>query len=32
MAVGEVCRKLGIAEATSYVWRKECGGLGPAEL
>ncbi|WP_448120967.1 IS3 family transposase [Xanthomonas arboricola] len=32
MAVGEVCRKLGIAEATFYVWRKECGGLGQSEL
>ncbi len=27
MAVGEVCRKMGIAEATFYVWRKKYGGL-----
>ncbi|HEL2966027.1 TPA: transposase [Stenotrophomonas maltophilia] len=32
VAVGEVCRKLGIAEATFYVWRRKCGGLGPPEL
>ncbi|AOY68110.1 transposase [Xanthomonas perforans] len=32
MAVGEVCRKMGIAEATFYVWRKKYGGLGPSEL
>lgn len=32
MAVGEVCRKLGIAEATFYVWRKKYGGLGRSEL
>ncbi len=32
MAVGEVCRKMGIAEATFYVWRKEYDGLGPSEL
>jgi len=31
-AVGEVCRKMGIAEATFYVWRKKYGGLGPPEL
>ena len=27
MAVGEVSRKLGIAEQTYYRWRKEYGGL-----
>jgi|GEM_PF-2551807 len=32
VAVGGVCRKLGIAEATFYVWRRKCGGLGPPEL
>ena len=31
-AVGEVCRKMGIAEGTFYVWRKKYGGLGPSEL
>lgn len=31
-AVGEVCRKMGIAEATFYVWRKKYGGLSPSEL
>ncbi len=32
MAVGAVCRKLGIAEATFYEWREKYGGLGPSEL
>ncbi|WP_406753788.1 transposase [Stenotrophomonas maltophilia] len=32
MAVGEVCRKMGIAEATFYVWRKRYGGRGASEL
>ena len=32
IAVGEICRKMGIAEATFYVWRKKYGGLGPSEL
>ena len=27
MSVGEVCRKISIAEATFYVWRKKYGGL-----
>jgi len=27
MAVGEVCRKMGIAEATFYLRRKKYGGL-----
>ena len=31
-AVAEVCRKLGISEATFYNWKKEYGGLGTAEL
>ncbi|CRR15180.1 Hin recombinase [Stenotrophomonas maltophilia] len=31
-AAGEICRKMGIAEATFYVWRKKYGGLGPWEL
>jgi transposase-like protein len=26
--VGEVCRKMGISEATFYSWRKKYGGLG----
>ena len=32
VAVAEVCRKLGISEATFYNWKKKYGGLGPAEL
>ncbi len=30
--VGEVCRKMGIAEATFYIWKKKYGGLGVSEL
>ncbi|AOJ24520.1 Hin recombinase [Burkholderia seminalis] len=30
--VEEICRKLGISEATFYNWKKEFGGLGPSEL
>nr|WP_312354346.1 transposase [Pantoea vagans] len=28
----EVCRKLGISEATFYTWRNEYGGISPSEL
>lgn len=31
-AVGEVCRKAGISEATSYNWRKRYAGLMPSEM
>lgn len=30
--VAEVCRKMGVSEATLYSWRKKYGGLGPSEL
>jgi putative transposase len=30
-AVGEVCRKAGISEATDYNWRKKYGGMMPSE-
>ena len=30
--VQEVCRKMGISEATFYNWKKKFGGLGVAEL
>lgn len=32
IGVEEVCRKMGISEATFYVWRKKYGGVGPSEL
>ena len=32
VAVAEVCRKLGISEATFYNWKKKYSGLGPVEL
>ena len=28
----EVCRKLGISDATFYTWRKKYGGISPSEL
>ncbi len=30
--VEEVCRKMGISDATFYNWRKKYGGLGPSEV
>ena len=30
--VAEVCRKMGISEATFYNWKKKYGGLGVSEL
>ena len=30
--VAEVCRKMGISEATFYNWKKKFGGLGVGEL
>ncbi len=32
VAVAEVCRKLGVSEATFYNWKKKFSGLGPDEL
>ena len=31
-AVAEVCRKMGVSEATFYNWKKKYGGLGVSEL
>ena len=31
-AVADVCRQLGISEATFYVWKKKCGSLGATEV
>ena len=30
--VAHVCRGMGISEATYYVWKKKCAGLGVSEL
>jgi putative transposase len=30
--VAEVCRKIGISDATYYNWKKKYGGLGVSEL
>ena len=30
--VEDVCRKMGISQATFYAWRKKFGGLGVSEL
>jgi putative transposase len=32
ISVDEVCRKMGISEATFYNWKKKYGGLGVPEL
>jgi putative transposase len=32
ITVAEMCRKMGISEATYYNWRKKYGGLGIPEL
>ena len=31
-AVVEICRKMGISEATFYRWKKQFGGMGVAEV
>lgn len=31
-SVEEICRKLGISDATFYNWKKKYSGLGPSEL
>lgn len=31
-SVAEVCRKMGISEATFYNWKRKYDGLGAAEL
>jgi putative transposase len=31
-AVAEICRKMGITEATFFRWKQKYGGLGPSEL
>ena len=30
--VDEICRKMGISDATFYKWKKKYAGLGPSEL
>jgi putative transposase len=30
--VAEVCRKMGISDASFYIWKKKYGGLGISEL
>jgi transposase-like protein len=30
--VDEVCRKMGISEATFYLWKKKYQNLGPSEV
>ena len=31
-AVEEICRKMGISQATFFNWKKRFSGLGPSEL
>jgi len=30
--VSEICRKMGVSEATFYNWKKKYGGVGVSEL
>jgi putative transposase len=32
VGVEEVCRKMGISDATFYMWRKKNGGIGPVRI
>ncbi len=32
VAIGEICRKMGIAESTFFNWKKKYAGLGVNEL
>ena len=32
VSVAEVCRKMGISEASFYRWKQLYGGMGPSEL
>jgi putative transposase len=32
IAIGEVCRKMGISEAAFYNWKKKFGSLGVSQL
>jgi len=32
VTVSEICRKMGVSEATFYNWKKKYGGLGVSEL
>ena len=32
VTVQEICRKMGVSEATFYNWKKKYGGLGVSEL
>ena len=32
VSVEEVCRKVGISQATFYAWKKKFGGMGASEL
>ena len=31
-SVGEICRKMGVAEATFYRWKKVYAGMGVSEI
>ena len=31
-SVAEICRKMGISEATFFRWKQKFSGLGPSEL
>jgi putative transposase len=31
-AVGEICREMGVSEASFYAWKKKYAGMGATEL
>lgn len=31
-SVGEICRRMGVAEAAFYRWKKVCAGMGVSEI
>jgi putative transposase len=32
VTISEICRKMGVSEATFYHWKKKYGGLGISEI
>lgn len=32
LSIGDICRKIGIRQATYFNWKKKCAGLMPDEM